>query len=99
MKERMDFFMGQAWKWWCPRFLFIPLARTQLHGHVGCKRSWEMQSSVCPGSREHTDVDGEAVFQRAIQMQENITEVSEVRRDLIFILKSSFCLKMSGTVL
>lgn len=48
--------------------------------------------AVCPGSREGTDFADESVSQMAIQMQDN-TEVSEVRKGLVFILKLPFCLK------
>lgn len=47
---------------------------------------------MCPGGREGTDFADESVSQIAIQMQDN-TEVSEVRKGLVFILKLSFCLK------
>lgn len=48
--------------------------------------------AVCPGSREGTNFADESVSQMAIQMQDN-TEVSEVRKGLVFIVKLSFCLK------
>ena len=49
---------------------------------------------MCPGSREHTDFDDEAVWQRAIRVQENIMEVREVRKgpelyiEVIFLFKN-----------
>lgn len=66
------------------------------HSHMAlshCKGGWEMQSSCMPRKSGGHRFDDESVSQMAIQIQDNIIEVSRVRKDLVFILKLSFCLK------
>lgn len=85
MKGGMDLFYGPGLEVVVPKVLIHSIGQNPVTRPRGTAReAGECNLAMCPGSRQHADVDGEAGSQRAIQLQEHITEVSEVRRDLIY---------------